>query len=93
MENAIESTRTAGDLMNPHEKLHAHHEKLIGTILQLADLTVENPPDASLLLSYCGEYLLPHADSEEMTLYAASTIRNLCRIWSSSTSNSNTCLG
>ncbi|HEY9165254.1 MAG TPA: hemerythrin domain-containing protein [Candidatus Kryptonia bacterium] len=72
MENAIESTRTAGRLMNPHEKLHAHHEKLIRTILQLADLTVENPPDASLLLSYCGEYLLPHADAEEITLYAAS---------------------
>jgi hemerythrin-like domain-containing protein len=57
--------------MNPSEKLHAHHEKLIGTINSLADRARKIPSDVSLLLSYCRQYLVPHAEGEEVTLYAA----------------------
>ncbi len=57
--------------MTPTEKLHAHHEKLIGTIRALAARTKEDPADASLLISYCSEYLVSHAEAEEVTLYAS----------------------
>ncbi len=57
--------------MTPIEKLHAHHEKLIGTIRALAERTKTDPADASLLVSYCNEYLVSHAEAEEVTLYTA----------------------
>ncbi len=57
--------------MTPTEKLHAHHEKLIGTIRVLAERTANDQAEASLLLSYCNEYLLSHAEAEEVTLYKA----------------------
>ena len=57
--------------MNPSEKLRAHHEKLIGTINSLVDRARKTPSDVSLLLSYCRQYLVPHAEGEEVTLYAA----------------------
>lgn len=57
--------------MSPLEKLHAHHEELIGTIKSLADRARKTPSDVSLLLSYCHEYLIPHAEGEEATFYAA----------------------
>jgi hemerythrin-like domain-containing protein len=57
--------------MTTTEKLHAHHEKLIGTIRALAARTKEDPADASLLISYCNEYLVSHAEAEEVTLYVA----------------------
>jgi len=57
--------------MTPIEKLHEHHEKLIGTIRELASRTEMDPADASLLLSYCSEYLISHAEAEEVTLYKA----------------------
>ncbi|HUI29955.1 MAG TPA: hemerythrin domain-containing protein [Candidatus Acidoferrales bacterium] len=57
--------------MSSLEKLHTHHSQLIGAIKSLADRAKETPTDASLLLSYCEEYLVPHAEAEELTLYAA----------------------
>lgn len=57
--------------MSPLEKLHAHHEKLIGTIKSLADRGKKHPADTSLLLAYCNEYLISHAEAEEVTLYTA----------------------
>lgn len=57
--------------MSPLEKLHAHHENLINTIRSLVDRVKETASDASLLLSYCNEYLVSHAEAEEVTLYAA----------------------
>ncbi len=57
--------------MKPLEKLHAHHENLIGTIRSLANRAKETPSDSSLLISYCNEYLVSHAEAEEVTLYAA----------------------
>lgn len=57
--------------MTPNEKLHAHHAKLIGTIRALAERTKDDPAEASLLLSYCNEYLVSHAEAEEATLYTA----------------------
>ncbi len=57
--------------MKPVEKLHAHHEKLINTIRSLANRAKEDPADASLLLSYCNEFLVSHAEAEEVTLYTA----------------------
>ncbi len=57
--------------MTPTEKLHAHHEKLIGTIRALAERMKVDPADASLLVSYCEEYLVSHAEAEEVTLYTA----------------------
>ncbi len=69
--------------MTPTEKLHAHHEKLIGTIRVLAERTANDQADASLLLSYCNEYLLSHAEAEELTLYKAdddtSFVNNMVR--------------
>lgn len=57
--------------MTTMEKLHAHHEKLIGTIRELVERTKADPAEASLLVSYCGEFLLAHAEAEESTLYNA----------------------
>ncbi len=57
--------------MTPSEKLHAHHEKLIGTIKELSERTKKDPAEASLLLAYCSEYLISHAEAEEVTLYTA----------------------
>ncbi|MCL4511216.1 MAG: hemerythrin domain-containing protein [Bacteroidetes bacterium] len=57
--------------MNAFEKLHIHHEKLINTIKSLAHRAEENPADTSLLLSYCNEFLVSHAEAEEVTLYTA----------------------
>ncbi|MCL5268371.1 MAG: hemerythrin domain-containing protein [Bacteroidetes bacterium] len=55
--------------MGPLEKLHVHHEKLINTIKSLAERAKTNPADTSLLLAYCNEYLVSHAEAEEVTLY------------------------
>ena len=55
--------------MTPSEKLHAHHEKLIGTIRNLADRAAADPAESSLLVPYCSEYLVAHAEAEEVTLY------------------------
>ena len=55
--------------MGPLEKLHIHHEKLISTIKSLAERATKNPADTSLLLAYCNEYLVSHAEAEEVTLY------------------------
>lgn len=60
-----------GAYMTPSEKLHAHHEQLIRTIRNLAERARNDPSEASLLVSYCGEYLVSHAEAEEATLYAA----------------------
>lgn len=57
--------------MSPQEELHAHHQKLIGTIKELAERAERDPAEASLLLSFCNEYLVSHAEAEETTLYAA----------------------
>lgn len=59
--------------MTPAEKLHTHHEKLIGTIRDLAARTKSDNAEASLLVSYCSEYLISHAEAEEVTLYKADT--------------------
>lgn len=58
--------------MNPQERLHDHHEILINNIRSLAERTSGTPSDVSLLLSYCNEYLVSHAEAEETTLYTAS---------------------
>jgi iron-sulfur cluster repair protein YtfE (RIC family) len=57
--------------MSSLEKLHTHHEKLITTIMSLAEQSKRVPSDTSLLLSYCNEYLVSHARAEETSLYAA----------------------
>lgn len=57
--------------MDPIDKLHAHHQKLIGKIRELAERAEKDAADASLLLSYCNEYLVSHAEAEEVTLYTA----------------------
>ncbi|MGO9480843.1 MAG: hemerythrin domain-containing protein [Candidatus Kryptoniota bacterium] len=57
--------------MSPSEQLHAHHEELFGRIKSLAERASKMPPDVSLLLSYCNEYFVPHAEAEEVTFYAA----------------------
>ncbi len=57
--------------MGPLEKLHTHHEKLINTIKSLAERAIADPADTSLLLAYCNEYLVSHAEAEEVTLYTA----------------------
>ncbi len=59
--------------MTPTEKLHVHHEKLIGTIRNLVERTKSDPADASLLVSFCSEHLVAHAEAEEVTLYRADT--------------------
>ena len=59
--------------MTPVEKLHVHHEKLIGTIGDLAERTKSDNAEASLLITFCGEYLISHAEAEEVTLYRADT--------------------
>ncbi len=59
--------------MNPAEKLHVHHEKLIGTIRDLAERTKFDAAEASLLIEFCEEYLISHAEAEEDTLYKADT--------------------
>ncbi len=59
--------------MTPAEKLHAHHEKLIGTIRDLAERTKSDTAEASLLITFCNEYLISHAEAEEVTLYKADT--------------------
>jgi hemerythrin-like domain-containing protein len=65
--------------MTPIENLHMHHEKLIQNIQQLAERTKHEPPDASLLLTYCCEFLIPHAEGEESTLYAACNDTNFIK--------------
>ncbi len=59
--------------MTPAEKLHVHHEKLIGTIRDLAERTKSDNAEASLLITFCSEYLISHAEAEEATLYRADT--------------------
>ena len=59
--------------MTPTEKLHIHHEKLIGTIRDLAERTKSDNAEASLLITFCSEYLISHAEAEEVTLYKADT--------------------
>ena len=59
--------------MTPAEKLHIHHEKLIGTIRDLAERTKSDNAEASLLITFCSEYLVSHAEAEEVTLYKADT--------------------
>ena len=62
-----------GVAMTPAEKLHIHHEKLIGTIRDLAERAKSDNAEASLLITFCSEYLISHAEAEEVTLYKAST--------------------
>lgn len=57
--------------MNPIDKLHTHHQKLVGKIRELAERAGKDAADASLLLSYCNEFLVSHAEAEEVTLYTA----------------------
>ncbi len=57
--------------MTPTDKLHIHHEKLIGTIRDLAERTKSDSAEASLLITFSSEYLLAHAEAEEVTLYKA----------------------
>ena len=59
--------------MTHAEKLHVHHEKLIGTIRELAERTKSDNAEASLLITFCDEYLVSHAEAEEVTLYKADT--------------------
>jgi len=49
--------------------LHNHHSRLINKIHDLIRRAISFPPDVSLLISYCSEFLIPHATGEEHTLY------------------------
>lgn len=62
--------------MDTIEELSAHHKKLIGTIRDLVERSKEDPADTSLLLTYCNEYLISHAEAEEVTLYTADDDRD-----------------
>lgn len=57
--------------MNPFEMLHRHHQELIGDLQLYVDRVIRDPADASLLLSYSNEYLISHAEAEEILLYSA----------------------
>ncbi len=59
--------------MTPAERLHVHHKKLIGTIRDLAERTKSDSAEASLLITFCNEFLISHALAEEVTLYKADT--------------------
>jgi|GEM_PF-4505234 hemerythrin-like domain-containing protein len=57
--------------MNAYELLHRHHQELIRDLQLYVDRVVKDPADASLLLSYSNEYLISHAEAEEILLYSA----------------------
>jgi len=66
--------------MNAFEKFHAHHESLIRQIGSLGERAIMNPADASLLISYCNENLIPHAEAEEKVLYVEVEDEPLIRV-------------
>jgi hemerythrin superfamily protein len=53
------------------ETLRTHHLSLDKTIKSLSERAVQRPPDVCFLLVFCNEYLIPHAEAEEATFYAA----------------------
>lgn len=57
--------------MNAFEMLHRHHQELIRDIQLYVDRVIRDAADASLLLSYSNEYLISHAEAEEILLYSA----------------------
>lgn len=57
--------------MNTLDRLSAHHKELIGTIRDLVERAKADTADTSLLLTYCNEYLISHAEAEEVTFYTA----------------------
>ncbi|MGC8594663.1 MAG: hemerythrin domain-containing protein [Candidatus Kryptoniota bacterium] len=57
--------------MNAFELLHKHHQELMRDLQLYVDRVVQDAADASLLLSYSNEYLISHAEAEEILLYSA----------------------